>query len=102
MKDLPRHLNIKPDDDMITLISQYPSITSDVPGSYNILAHDIGLINPNIKPIRQTPYRLNLHEAKIMESEVQYLLGHRLDEPSVLLASPCILVPKPTNHIDVV
>lgn len=95
LRDLPRYLELPEDDGVISLINQFPSITSDVPGSCNILAHDITLVDPNIKPIRQAPYRLNPHKAQIMEREVQYLLDHGLAEPSVSpWASPCILVPK--------
>lgn len=95
LKDLPKYLELTEDDGVISLIKQFPSITSDVPGSCNILAHDITLVDPNIKPIRQAPYRLNPHKSQIMEREVQYLLNHGLAEPSVSpWASPCILVPK--------
>lgn len=95
LKDLPRYLGLQPDAGVASLLRQFPSITSDVPGSCNILAHDIQLVNPDVKPIRQAPYRLNPHKAHIMEQEVKYLLENKLAEPSVSpWSSPCLLVPK--------
>lgn len=81
LKDLPRHLNKKPDDYVITLINQVPQSHR----TCSILAQDIELINPNIKPIRQATYRLNPPKAKIMESEFLYLIDHRLAEPTVTM-----------------
>ena len=95
LEDLPRYLNINPHDEISKLIKEFPSITSDIPGSCNILAHDIQLIDPNQKPIKQAPYRLNPYKTQIMDKEVQYLLDNGLAEESISpWASPCILVPK--------
>ena len=96
LQDLPRYLNLDSHDEVAALIKEFPSITSDLPGSCNILAHDIKLISPDQKPIKQAPYRLGPYKAEIMNKEVQYLLNNNLAEPSVSpWASPCILVPKP-------
>lgn len=95
LKDLSRYLDLDPNDDVSYLIQQSPSITSDLPGSCNILAHDIQLTDPNIRPIKKAPYRLSPYKAKLKEKEVQYLLDNGLAEHSISpWASPCILVPK--------
>ena len=96
LRDLPRYLNREPSDDIAALIKEFPSITSDLPGSCNILAHDIQLINPDQKPIKQASYRLHPYKVNIMEKKVQYLLDNKLAEQSISpWASPCILVSKP-------
>lgn len=84
LRDLPRYLNLDHKADISLSFREFPSINCDVPGSCNILAHDIQLIDPNQKPIKKAPYGLSSYKTSIMEKKIQYLLENGLAEESVL------------------
>lgn len=97
MSNLPSflvHLTQEQKSDIIKLIHKYPNVTSDTPGSCNVMQHDVELL-PGTKPIRQVPYRIHPQKRQQMKEEVDYLLQTGLAVPSSSpWASPCILVPK--------
>lgn len=66
------------------------TLSSENLGKARILAHDIQLTDPNLKPIKQAPYRLSPYKAKIMEKEVQYLLDNKL--PNIVFLHGLLLV----------
>ena len=83
-------------DDIKSLLLEFPHVTSDLPGSCNLLLHDINLISEEVIPIRQPAYRVNPVKKEIMKKEVDFLLDNNLAEPSFSpWASPSLLVPKP-------
>ena len=52
LQNLKAHLPTQHQDDIIQFILSFPLLTADLPGSCNILKHDIKLVNENIKPIK--------------------------------------------------
>lgn len=94
-KHLPTLTNSQ-QKDIITLLTSYPQVVSDVPGRCNIINHDVELTSPQTSPVRQAAYRLNPLKKEVMKAEVEYLLTNNLAEPSKSpWASPCLLTPKP-------
>ena len=82
--------------DLYSLFEKFPSVTADSPGFCHTHIHDVQLLDPNIKPIKQLSYRLNPQKKEVMKKEVDYLLQQNLIEPSYSpWASPSLLVPKP-------
>ena len=82
--------------DLLNLFKKFPSVTADSPGFCHTHVHDVHLIDPHIKPIKQMSYRLNPQKKEIMKKEIDYLLQKDLIEPSYSpWASPSLLVPKP-------
>lgn len=78
---------------IIELVNSFPSIFSDVPTQTHVIQHDIDV--GMASPVKQHPYRVNPVKRKLLEKEVEYLLAHRLAEPSFSSwSSPCILVTK--------
>ncbi len=78
---------------IVELISEYPTLFSDVPHQTTILTHDIDV--GDSVPVKQHPYCVNPHKQEVMKSEVEYLLQHGCATPSQSpWSSPCLLVPK--------
>lgn len=81
--------------DVSLILKDFPQVTADNPGFCGHTLHDVQLA-PEVRPIRQSPYRLSPEKKAIMKKEVDYLLDHGLAEPSNSpWASPSLLVPKP-------
>ena len=82
--------------DLLNLFNKFPSVTADSPGFCHSHVHDVQLVDPNIKPIKQMSYRVNPQKRDIMKKEIDYLIDQKLIEPSYSpWASPSLLVPKP-------
>ena len=95
-----KHLDIKlghllpnQQQDITKVIKQFEGIFPDVPQQTHLASHDVDVVDAY--PIKQHPYRLSPIKAEIMEKEIQYMLEHKIIEPSTSnWSSPCILVPK--------
>ena len=98
LSNLPRHLGYLPEpqrQQVVQLLCKFEDLFSDVPLPSTVASHDV-VLQPGMKPIRQSPYRLPPYKRDAMKSEVEFLLRNGLAEPSdSSWASPCILVPKP-------
>ena len=70
--ELP-HLSPNHQNDITGILHKYPNVSSDKPGLVRSVEHDIELM-PNVQPIHQAPYRLNLHKLEIMKKEVDYFI----------------------------
>ena len=82
--------------ELLNLFKKFPSVTADSPGFCHSHVHDVHLVDPQMKPIKQMSYRLNPQKKDIMKKEIDYLLEQNLIEPSFSpWASPSLLVPKP-------
>ena len=82
--------------DLFKVFQKFPSVTADSPGFCHTHVHDVQLVDPHVRPIKQVSYRLNPQKREIMKKEVEYLLQQNLIEPSYSpWASPSLLVPKP-------
>ena len=98
ISDYVSHLPLSKRNDLVSIFKQFPRVTEDVPGYCDHTLHNIELINPEVRPIKQQPYRLNPERYAAMKEEVDYLIRHGLAEPSNSpWASPCLLVPKPNG-----
>ncbi len=81
-------------NDVIGLITSFPSLFLDTPGRTSIIEHDIEVGNSS--PIKQNAYRVNPVKRELLKQEVDYLLTHSLAEPSFSSwSSPCLLVNEP-------
>uniref|UniRef100_A0A3B1JEH9 Gypsy retrotransposon integrase-like protein 1 n=1 Tax=Astyanax mexicanus TaxID=7994 RepID=A0A3B1JEH9_ASTMX len=88
------HLTVEQQDDLISLIREFPSIFVTFLFKLLFCSHDIKVITDT--PIKQHPYRVNMAKRSVMKQEVEYLLEHGFAKPSVSpWSSPCVLVPKP-------
>lgn len=58
LQNLSQFLGIDPRDEVINLLQEFPSLTSDIPGSCNIIAHDIELIDPQQKTYQTSPLQV--------------------------------------------
>jgi len=75
------------------LILMYSSIFPDVPSRTTAAVHDVDV--GDARPVKQNAYRVNPLKAKMMNSEVDYMLKHGIIQPSRSpWSSPCLLVPK--------
>ncbi|MEO0790884.1 MAG: reverse transcriptase family protein, partial [Bacteroidota bacterium] len=92
LEHLPNHKR----SDVCSVLHDYPQVTADEPGHCTHTLHDVQLADPEVRPIKQSCYRVSPEKKKILKSEVDYLLDHGLAEPSNSpWASPSLLVPKP-------
>ncbi len=81
-------------NDVIGLITSFPSLFLDTPGRTSIIEHNIDVGNSS--PIKQNAYRVNPVKRELLKQVVDYLLTHSLAEPSFSSwSSPCLLVNKP-------
>ncbi|XP_047478502.1 uncharacterized protein LOC125031660 [Penaeus chinensis] len=81
-------------NDVYLILKDFPQVTADNPGFCGHTLHDVEL-TPEVRPIRQSSYRLSPEKKAVMKKEVDYLLDHGLAEPSNSpWASPSLLVPK--------
>uniref|UniRef100_A0A3B1J3T9 Gypsy retrotransposon integrase-like protein 1 n=1 Tax=Astyanax mexicanus TaxID=7994 RepID=A0A3B1J3T9_ASTMX len=88
------HLTPCQRSDIVTLVSDFPTLFSDVPSQTTVLCHEIKVTSD--RPIKQHPYRANVRKREVMKQEVEYLLEHGFAKPSVSpWSSPCLVVPKP-------
>ncbi|XP_047479369.1 uncharacterized protein LOC125032316 [Penaeus chinensis] len=96
--NLHKYLNYLPAsklNDVYVILKDFPQVTADNPGFCGHTLHDVEL-TPEVRPIRQSSYRLSPEKKAVMKKEVDYLLDHGLAEPSNSpWASPSLLVPKP-------
>ncbi|XP_042890634.1 uncharacterized protein LOC122265381 [Penaeus japonicus] len=80
--------------DMEKVLHEFQQLFKDVPGPCTLMEHEVTLL-PNVKPIKQAPYRVSPAKRRVLAEEVNYLLEHDLIESSDSeWASPCVLVPK--------
>ena len=88
------HLCSGKQEELVTMIREFPSIFQDVPNRTTVLEHDVDV--GGAAPVRQHPYRVNAHKRELMRKEERYLLENEIAKPSCSpWSSPCILVPKP-------
>lgn len=79
---------------LIDLITEFPSLFSDTPLCTDLIFHDIDV--DNSLPNQQRPNHVSLEKQEFLEAEVKYLLNTGFAKPSYSSwASPCILVAKP-------
>ncbi|XP_063585832.1 uncharacterized protein LOC134763205 [Penaeus indicus] len=95
--NLHKYLNYLPAskiNDVYLILKDFPQVTADNPGFCGHTLHDV-VLAPEVRPIRQSSYRLSPEKKAVMKKEVDYLLDHGLAEPSNSpWASPSLLVPK--------
>lgn len=90
---LKRYL-AKQRSELISLITEFSVLFSDVPSCINLIEHDIDV--GNAKPVHQRFYRVSLDKRKTLESEINYMLENNIAKTSFSdWASPCLLVGKP-------
>lgn len=88
-----KHLDVTQSQELISLLSEFPELFSDVPTQTTQVEHDIEV--GEAAPVRQRFYRVPLNKREFLEKEVQYLLDNGLAEPSFSSwSSPCLLVKK--------
>jgi hypothetical protein len=81
--------------DIEVLFEEYRDLFSDVPQQTDAVEHDVQLLNDDVKPVKQPPYRVSPVKLSLLREEVSYMLEGGLIEPSESpWSSPCILVPK--------
>jgi len=81
-------------EDLTALLDEFGDVFADVPGRTTLGVHHTEL-EPDTKPIRCLPYRLNQEKAKVLKDELDNLLDQRIIEESTSLwASPIVMVPK--------
>lgn len=97
LKSLSAHLSHLPEDqrqDIVGVITDFPSLFGDVPSQTTVLQHDINV--DGASPIKQHSYRVNNVKRSIMKQETEYLLQNGLAKHSSSpWSSPCLLVHKP-------
>ena len=80
---------------VITLLREFNSIFSDVPGRTSLATHDVDVDLSN-----KQPYRLNPTKLEQVRTEIKYMLEHDLIEPSnSSWSSPVVLQPKPDGTV---
>jgi len=81
------------------LLAKYAKTFDDKPGRTNLCKHVIEL-QPNTKPIRMAPYRVNPQKAECIRKELELMLELGVIERSNSpWASPVVLVPKPDGSV---
>lgn len=81
-----------------TIISDFESLFTDVPGCTNILEHEINLLQNN--PFMTKPYPLPFHHTAVVKEEITKMLDLGVIEKSESpFASPIVLVPKPDGAV---
>ena len=97
MKSLTNHLPSDEGNSLENLIVEFKSIFGDVPSRTDVIEHDVCLTS-DITPIKSHPYRVGPDKKKIIQEEVDYMLKHKIIEPSnSQWASPCVVVKKADN-----
>ena len=90
-----QHLEPAESEELKQLIHEYEHLFPDVPTRTDKIYHDV-VIDENVTPVKQHPYRMNPEKQKHLQKEIDYLLENDLIEKSQSeWSSPCILVPKP-------
>jgi len=93
------HLEADRREQLRKLLSSFKDIFQDRPGRTNLCKHKIEL-QPDTKPIRLAPYRVNPHKAELINQELNLMLEMGVIERSNSpWASPVVLVPKPDGSI---
>jgi len=93
--------NVSPENQpkLKKLLHKYRDTFSDIPGKTNLLEHHIQL-QPNIRPIKQQPYRANPIKAEKIVAEIDEMLKMGIIEESTSpWSSPIILIPKKDNTV---
>ena len=94
LENVLEHLDERKIYDLKTLVNEYKDLFRDVPGRTDLLKHDV-VVDENVKPIKQHPYRMNPEKMALVDKEVQYMLDHGLIQPSCSpWSSPVVLVEK--------
>lgn len=93
------HLESDRRKQLFQLLTSYRDVFQDRPGRTNLCEHTIEL-QPNTKPIRVPPYRVNPLKAELIDKEIDLMLEMGVIERSNSpWASPVVLVPKPDGSI---
>ncbi|XP_063596500.1 uncharacterized protein LOC134773250 [Penaeus indicus] len=88
------HLSLDQAQDVMSLVEEFPTLFSDVPGCTSLVKHDVKLLS-GATPVKQAPYRMSPVKFEILSKEINFLLDNNIIEPSTSeWASPCLLVPK--------
>ena len=94
LKQKLQHLSDTESAQLEQLIVEFLELFPDVPSRTTVMYHDVDV--GNAEPVKQHPYRVNLHKRAYLQQEVKYMLENDLIECS---QSPwnslCVLVPKP-------
>ena len=81
------------------LLQKYKDVFSDVPGRTNLIEHQIQL-QPDTRPIKQQPYRVNPIKAEKISTEIQDMLNMGIiSESTSPWSSPIILIPKKDGSV---
>ena len=93
------HLPTDRRDQLNKLLTSFKDIFQDRPGRTNLCRHTIEL-QPDTKPIRLPPYRVNPHKAELISKELDLMIEMGVIERSNSpWASPVVLIPKPDGSI---
>lgn len=93
LDDKLSHLSVDEREQVVHLIHQFPNLFSDIPGLTSAAVHDIDV--NGAQPIKQLPYRINRVKLEAVKQEIEYMLAHKMIEPSQSdWSSPILLVPK--------
>ena len=81
-------------EEVQTLLSRFPDVFTDLPGTTDIVEHEIVVTTD--KPIRSKPYPVPFSLKKEIKTEIYHMLEMGIIEPSNSpYASPVVLVKKP-------
>ena len=81
-------------EEVQTLLSRFPDVFTDLPGTTDIVEHEIVVTTD--KPIRSKPYPVPFSLKKEIKTEIDHMLKMGIIEPSNSpYASPVVLVKKP-------
>ena len=81
------------------LIFENIDLFNDIPRKTHLIRHDV-IIDENVTPIKQHPYRVNPIQLEHIRKEVDYMLENDIITPSNSdWSSPCVLVPKPDGSL---
>ena len=93
------HLEPERREQLQQLLSSFTDIFQDRPGRTSLCSHSIEL-QPDTKPIRLSPYRVNPHKAELIRRELDLMIDMGvIEESNSPWASPVVLVPKPDGSI---